>query len=402
MVFSNSTRILIKSTKNGKQISHTVEMPEEKQKGEEKIQVLTDSFPSVDQFVARFYSGQLVIERIIREGCGYATTEREKKIADAKQKENEEKMSTLLSKSVKKAEEKFKSNSNTAQESSPSHPPPNQELLQSINSFGKDKLKPTQTIEKHSPVINGGPKPGYGHSTEDEIKEYFDSEEELNLKIKELVSIIKNSKYIVAYTGAGISTSAKIPDYRGPNGVWTLRDRGEIPKFEITMRQALPTVGHMALLSLLNKGILKYIISTNVDGLHRRSGVPVGKLAELHGNCYKEFCANCGKEYLRDFEIHCNGVGNHVTGRFCEEKSCQGLLMDSIIHFGENLPKKELTNCIIEAQKSDLSLVLGTSMRVTPACLFPLKALSNDGKMVIINLQRTPCNNNFYSKISFF
>jgi len=191
---------------------------------------------------------------------------------------------------------------------------------------------------------------------------------------------------MLAYTGAGISTSAKIPDYRGPKGLWTLHDKGEKVVMDITIEQALPTNAHMALVELERQSILKFLVSTNVDGLHRRAGTSGPKMAELHGNCYKETCRDCKKEYLRTFDV--NGSHGHVTGRKCD--ACGGALIDTIINFGENLPQKDVQDTILHAAQSDLSLVLGTSMRVSPANQFPLEALKNKGNLVIVNLQKTP------------
>lgn len=145
----------------------------------------------------------------------------------------------------------------------------------------------------------------------------------------------------------------------------------------------------MALTEFMKKDLVKFIVSTNVDGLHLRSGIPPNKLSELHGNTYLETCCNCGRFYLRKFEVH--GDLKHVTGRLCEVPECAGLLKDSIINFGENLPEKELEITSDHSKKCDLSLVMGTSMRVSPACLFPGMACKTGGKMVIINLQTTPC-----------
>jgi len=116
-----------------------------------------------------------------------------------------------------------------------------------------------------------------GNLTEEELTEYFDTPEELSVKVKQLAEIIRGSAHLVVYTGAGVSTSAKIPDYRGPQGVWTLQEKGMQPQFDVTIEQALPTISHMALVELLEKNIMKFLSSTNVDGLHRRSGIPEKK-----------------------------------------------------------------------------------------------------------------------------
>jgi len=261
-------------------------------------------------------------------------------------------------------------------------------ILNDIKNFNKENLTETETQVHTVPVVNQN-QTGYGHSSEEEIKEYFDSEEDLVWKIKELAEVIRNTKHLVVYTGAGVSTSAKIPDYRGPNGVWTLRDKGLVPKFDITIEQALPTPTHMALTELEKCGILKYLVSTNVDGLHRRSGIPEKAIAELHGNCFKEVCESCSQEYLRSFDVAKSDF-QHKTGRVCEINDCNGSLKDTIINFGENLPQKEIDLTTIHSKMSDVSFVLGTSMRVSPACNFPTVAAKNGGKMIIVNLQVTP------------
>ena len=101
-----------------------------------------------------------------------------------------------------------------------------------------------------------------------------DSPDKLHQSIQDLVKMVRESKHLVVHTGAGISTSCGIPDFRGPKGVWTLEEKGEQPKFEMNFEDAIPSATHMALIKLEQVGILKYVISQNVDGLHLRSGFP--------------------------------------------------------------------------------------------------------------------------------
>lgn len=114
----------------------------------------------------------------------------------------------------------------------------------------------------------------------------------------------------------------------------------------------------MAIKKLVESGHAKFVISQNVDGLHRRSGLAPEMLAELHGNTNLERCESCGKDFLRDYHVRNNPhVHMHYTGRLCP---CGGKLIDTIINFGENLPEKELDAAFDHSNKADACIVLGT------------------------------------------
>ncbi len=241
------------------------------------------------------------------------------------------------------------------------------------------------------------------HKTDEEKKEYFDSEEDLNIKIDKLAQWIKVSSHFVAFTGAGISTAAGIKDYRsgvntvlkvGP-GVWEkkklkIKDKKKTDTKQL-MQKTFPTITHLALASLMQRNYLKFIISQNVDSLHIKSGIPNDKIIELHGNTNLETCIKCKKKYYRDYKVRNNSnVHDHKTGRKCFE--CKSYLIDSIINFNENLKEENIDRAWDEAQKSDLMLCLGSSLRITPAADLPYETLKNGGKIVIVNLQKTPLN----------
>lgn len=105
---------------------------------------------------------------------------------------------------------------------------------------------------------------------------------------------MKSAKHVVVHTGAGISTSAGIPDFRGPKGVWTLEKQGKKPDINISFNEAQPTKTHMALKALVDLSKVHFIISQNIDGLHLKSGVERNFLAELHGNMFTDQCNTCG------------------------------------------------------------------------------------------------------------
>ncbi|KAL6075248.1 NAD-dependent protein deacetylase sirtuin-7 [Balamuthia mandrillaris] len=228
---------------------------------------------------------------------------------------------------------------------------------------------------------------------DDEDKtEYHDEPEEIERKAKLLAQWMKESNYAVAYTGAGISTAADIPDYRGPKGVWTLEAEGETPaSFGERLNEASPTFAHRALATLMqlpseDESYLKFLVSTNVDGLHLMSGVSPNKMSELHGSRMKKECDRCkaphflispGSKRIRR-PVKCQQCG-------CFEFSNTG------VGFGSPLPPEEWRKAKEHSESCDLALVLGTSLRVSPACnLVEHSYKKEGGKLVIVNLQKTP------------
>ncbi|XP_069833997.1 NAD-dependent protein deacylase sirtuin-6 isoform X2 [Dendropsophus ebraccatus] len=248
------------------------------------------------------------------------------------------------------------------------------------------------------------------------LPEMFDSPEDLHQKVKELADMVQKASHVVFHTGAGISTSCGIPDFRGPNGVWTLEEKGLNPKFDTTFETACPSVTHMALLQLQKVGVLKFLISQNVDGLHLRSGFPRDNLAELHGNMFVEECKKCGKfpvlrwevlsrgavmgsqkqdypQYVRDYVV--GTMGLKPTGRFCDVpkvrglRACRGKLIDTILDWEDSLPDKDLNLADEACRKADLAITLGTSLQIKPSGNLPLLTKRKGGKLVIVNLQPT-------------
>ncbi|XP_030074898.1 NAD-dependent protein deacylase sirtuin-6 isoform X2 [Microcaecilia unicolor] len=180
---------------------------------------------------------------------------------------------------------------------------------------------------------------------------------------------------------------------RGPNGVWTMEEKGLHPKFDTTFENARPSRTHMALLQLQRVGILKFLISQNVDGLHVRSGFPRDRLAELHGNMFVEECMKCGKQYVRDTVV--GTMGLKPTGRLCDVpksrglRACRGKLMDTILDWEDSLPDQDLNLADEACRKADLAITLGTSLQIKPSGNLPLITKKKGGKLVIINLQVT-------------
>ncbi|KAJ0986850.1 hypothetical protein J5N97_005206 [Dioscorea zingiberensis] len=221
------------------------------------------------------------------------------------------------------------------------------------------------------------------------MSEIFDPPDVLQQKIEELAIMIQKSKHPVPFTGARIPTSCGIPDFRGPKGIWTLQREGKaLPEASLPFHCARPSLTHMALVELERTGILKFVISQNVDCLHLRSGIPRQKLAELHGNSFRELCPSCGEEYVRDFEIET--IGMKVTSRRCSNSDCGAKLRDTVLDWEDALPPKEMNLAEKHCRTADIVLCLGTSLQITPACNLPLKTIVGGGKIVIVNLQQTP------------
>lgn len=168
------------------------------------------------------------------------------------------------------------------------------------------------------------------------LRDKFDPVEVLEAKVEALGRLLCDSKHVVVHTGAGISTAAGISDFRGPDGIWTKQKKGDaLDETGMSFGAAVPTLSHMVLSDLVHRGLVAFIVSQNVDGLHLRSGVPRNALAELHGNVFAEQCVPCGKEYIRDMEVE--SIGFQETGRFCTE--CRSPLIDKLLDWGDALPE---------------------------------------------------------------
>jgi NAD-dependent deacetylase len=208
---------------------------------------------------------------------------------------------------------------------------------------------------------------------------------ELEQRIETLAQWIFEAKYIVVFTGAGISTESGLADFRGPDGMWTRRDKG-LPVEPHDFSKAQPNTGHRAIYELQQIGKLSFLISQNVDNLHLKSGIRPELIAELHGNITKLRCKKC------DF----------VMDNFDDLKACPlcgGTLAPSVVDFGQSLPQKDLEDAYAHSQQADLFIVVGSSLVVYPAADMPAVALRSGAKLVIINSGETPFDN--YAQLRF-
>ena len=199
---------------------------------------------------------------------------------------------------------------------------------------------------------------------------------DLSQRIETLAKWMMESKYLVVFTGAGISTESGLRDFRGPDGLWTRRDKGlSTPSQDFST--AKPNAGHMAITNLQNLGKLAFLISQNVDNIHLKSGIKPDLLAELHGNLTKLRCRKCGYQ--------CDSFPDL---KICP--LCKGEFRTSVVNFGDPMPADEVEKAGWHSRRSDLFIVAGSSLVVYPAADMPRIALESGSKLVIINQGETP------------
>jgi NAD-dependent protein deacetylase/lipoamidase len=212
-----------------------------------------------------------------------------------------------------------------------------------------------------------------------------------------LIELLRASKQMLVFTGAGISTGSGIPDFRGPEGVWKRRQpvyyhdfmRSEAARIEHwdyklegwpAFRAARPNATHEAIARLDRAGKLVAVVTQNIDGLHARAGTPPERLVELHGtNSFVE-CQTCGR--LSDPEAHFESFRKTRRPPVCE---CGGYLKPATISFGQNLRNEDLERAEAAAKAADLVVALGSTLSVHPAASIPLLAANRGVPYVIIN-----------------
>ena len=213
-----------------------------------------------------------------------------------------------------------------------------------------------------------------------------------------LVNLLKESKYAVALTGAGVSTFSGIKDFRGKDGLYKQKDADKIfdiewfykdpslyysasKDFLYNMHDVSPSIVHLQLAALEEKGIIKAIITQNIDVLHQKAGSK--KVIELHGSIGKHKCIKCSNVIGFD-EV--TAIVNKGEVPYCK---CGAVFKPDIVFFGESLSSQVLLEARNEAAKADLLIILGSTLVVNPAAMIPGFTLQNNGKIVIVNNMET-------------
>jgi NAD-dependent deacetylase len=220
----------------------------------------------------------------------------------------------------------------------------------------------------------------------------------LEEKIKKISLMLSESEHAVVFTGAGISAESGIPTFRGAGGLWQKYNPEEVAsiygfkrnpkafwefaKELIVKTKATPNPGHYAIAELERVGPVRAVITQNIDMLHQMAGSK--KVLELHGSMSYVDCLDCGKEYRwEDIE-----KALHNTQPVCRECGSE-FLKPRVVFFGEPLPHGVLLEAMDEAKKSDLFIVVGSSLVVYPAASLPEMARDAGARLAIINTEPT-------------
>ena len=221
--------------------------------------------------------------------------------------------------------------------------------------------------------------------------------------IGRLAKLIIESKKIVVFTGAGISTESGIPDFRSPGGVWSRYDpedftiqkffssretRENIWKMSVEaglLMEAKPNPTHYATTELYRLGKLDCVVTQNIDNLHQKSGVPEDKVFELHGNMQWVVCTGCRKRFPQPKILQ--KVKEGIAVPDCPD--CRSILKPDIVFFREVLPQETLTEAALRSQNCDLFIVIGSTLIVYPAAYIPTYAIKAGARLAIVNLMPT-------------
>ncbi|HET7244812.1 MAG TPA: Sir2 family NAD-dependent protein deacetylase [Streptosporangiaceae bacterium] len=210
---------------------------------------------------------------------------------------------------------------------------------------------------------------------------------------------------VAVLTGAGISTDSGIPDFRGPQGLWTrnpaaqqmstyqayvsdpaLRRRSWQARGEHPAWRAEPNVAHRALAELACSAIDTWIVTQNIDGLHQKAGVAAERVVELHGSMFGVVCVSCGDRSPMQEALARVEAGEEDPGCL----RCGGILKSATVMFGQRLDPGVLFRAEQAARRCDLFLAIGSTLTVEPAASLCGVAAGAGATLVIVNADATP------------
>ncbi len=213
----------------------------------------------------------------------------------------------------------------------------------------------------------------------------------MNNDLQTFIAWLKNARYATAFTGAGVSVESGIAPFTGAGGLWNqydpkfieinffladpVRSWQEMKKIFFTdMDEASPNKAHQVLATLEKNGLLKGIITQNIDGLHQRAGSK--NVAEFHGTIHTLSCVHCARKYRLE-DVNLDEVPPTCL--------CGGVLKPDFVFYGEGIPPRAYEHAAQLAAQTDLMIIIGTAGQVMPACSLPLAAKEHGAKIVEIN-----------------
>ena len=223
--------------------------------------------------------------------------------------------------------------------------------------------------------------------------------------LDEVAGWLARARSVVVLTGAGVSTESGIPDFRGPDGVWTRDPRAERlsnigyyladpairreswkRRIEHPAWAAEPNAAHRALAALDAAGRLDLLVTQNIDGLHLAAGSSPHRLIEIHGTIRESACLACGDRKPMTETLDRVRAGEPDPACL----ACGGILKSATISFGQNLDPRDLARAEDAARSCDLFFAVGTSLTVYPVARLPELALDAGARLVILNAEATP------------
>ncbi|MDQ6747939.1 MAG: NAD-dependent deacetylase [Candidatus Dormibacteraeota bacterium] len=225
------------------------------------------------------------------------------------------------------------------------------------------------------------------------------------LSLEVVAAWLRDARHVMVLSGAGISTESGIPDFRGPNGVWTRNPAAErlsninhymsdpqvrVESWKLRVEhpawKATPNAGHLALAELEQRGHLQCLVTQNIDGLHLDAGSSPTSTIEIHGTMREVVCMNCGDRAPMQRALDRVRAGEADP----QCRTCGGILKSATISFGQGLVAEDLERAQAEAGRCEVFLAVGTSLGVYPAAALPALALHGGARLVVVNGEATP------------
>jgi NAD-dependent deacetylase len=223
------------------------------------------------------------------------------------------------------------------------------------------------------------------------------------MQLEDFAARLKESRAVVFFTGAGISTESGVPDFRSPGGVWTkyqpvlfqdflASEAARVQHWQLKkatyelFKTVKPNIGHYAMCQFEQRGQLLGLITQNIDGLHKIAGTSEGKLVELHGTDRWVTCLKCTKRF-QPSDVYEDWHEDLPTPT-CD--NCGGYLKSANVSFGQSMPVEAMQRAQAWSEQAEVFVVIGSSLQVQPAASFPVIAKRSGALLAIVNRDSTP------------